>query len=488
MNQFEKIFLGNTPADQREFLLSLLGALKPRPTTLVMPAVGQFSMAKVAMQAGFKPEQIHTSDISVFTSIIGYLYAGRPLATLPLRLGKFEGRPGEEIDVALEFGRIEGDVQKAAFLLWAIKVKQIKPKNFYVTQIRDGLLHERQKIIAKLEAQLAENVKRYAGIRYEAEDMRQVIGQERGEDTLLLVNPPAYPKGYTKLFDTEGAIELGLEFAEFNLKAEFAEIYRKIEAGCPAVVLIHENAYKALDKAKIEFRSKIVYATQRNENRLQFYVLTRPTMLPDFDAFKRLATKTVKVPRPYTGNPPIWSESDRLAPDTKVTVRPIPSEVALYYRDLWVHKLGSVKSERYYLILLDGRAFAVVGFHVGNAQRLKADIVYETFAACSQIESYPRPSRLMMLILTTGDMARTLLNGNRKNRLFDFKELQTTCLSKYRKVKHHRPPFKLLRRTKLPNGTYHLVYSCDFRQDTFGDAVRQYLAEINSDTEENDAQ
>lgn len=60
-----------------------------------------------------------------------------------------------------------------------------------------------------------------------------------------------------------------------------------------------------------------------------------------------------------------------------------------------------------------------------------------------------------------------------QNRMWDIEGIKTTCLSKYRKVKHHRPPWKLLETKKLKNMYYDLTYAAPIQKGwSFQDAIR----------------
>lgn len=124
--QLEKVFLGNTPQDQRKFVTGLLEYLGPRYPSVVIPCVGQFTLAKCAIEAGYPPEQISASDISLFSSALGYLYSGRPLEELPFNVN---GAHGER------YARCASDVERAAFLLWLMKVAQLNEQVFYEREI-----------------------------------------------------------------------------------------------------------------------------------------------------------------------------------------------------------------------------------------------------------------------------------------------------------------------------------------------------------------
>ena len=81
MDQFLKatqpsLFLGATPAPARDYLQRVFAAARGKYTRVVVPCAGRFSGPLMALRAGFKPEQIEASDISLFSGLIGALVAG----------------------------------------------------------------------------------------------------------------------------------------------------------------------------------------------------------------------------------------------------------------------------------------------------------------------------------------------------------------------------------------------------------------------------
>ena len=66
-------FLGTLVPSEQKFLKVLLeSARKSGYTKFVEPCAGAFAMSHLAVQSGFKPSEIESSDVSMFTSIMGY--------------------------------------------------------------------------------------------------------------------------------------------------------------------------------------------------------------------------------------------------------------------------------------------------------------------------------------------------------------------------------------------------------------------------------
>ena len=66
------MFLGCLGPSEQKFLVTLIEtAAKSGYTRFVEPCAGTFAMANLAVQNGFKPEQIETSDVNIMSTVLG---------------------------------------------------------------------------------------------------------------------------------------------------------------------------------------------------------------------------------------------------------------------------------------------------------------------------------------------------------------------------------------------------------------------------------
>ena len=66
------MFLGCLGPSEQKFLVTLIEtAAKSGYTKFVEPCAGTFAMANLAVQNGFKPEQIETSDVNMMSTVLG---------------------------------------------------------------------------------------------------------------------------------------------------------------------------------------------------------------------------------------------------------------------------------------------------------------------------------------------------------------------------------------------------------------------------------
>jgi len=461
MFQINKIFLGNTPGPQRKWLCAFLKhAVKTRPK-VVIPCCGQFALASIALEAGYEPQNIRASDISLFSSVLGYLYTGKSISSLPVQLLA-------PYDAIYEGYRT--DLDRAAFLFCLMKIKQFREKVYfekmYKREIAENLGDYTRKMAERLEKMRA----KYAGIHYEMADLRNDL-REHDDDTIVLVNPPAYRGGYEKMFNFEPEITWTVDVDEFDWKDEYVPLYEKVRAlSTPFVWYRYQNT-TGLPKEDVVF-GKEYFPGQR----VNYWLLTKPEMLRG----SGISTKTVQnTPKDYKGvSASIVEPNYEITPDTKISFKEVTQEVSLYYRDLWAHKLGNTKAEGYYLMLLDGKVFGTFGMHYQAMKTLKEDKCFECFGFNAPLILYPNANRLLMMAITSTAF-RDFINARyRRNRIYDLNGFKTTCLSKYRKVKLNNGLLTMTKREKLPNGMYKIMYETPFHERDLWKVVEDYLREL----------
>ena len=152
----------------------------------------------------------------------------------------------------------------------------------------------------------------------------------------------------------------------------------------------------------------------------------------------------------------------------------------MYYKDLWCHRLGASKAEQYFLVLVDDKILATLGFHTSDLLRLRSTRVFQVFGYAAGTTRYRGMNRLLSYILSSKDMIGVLRpRMSRINRVYDLKGIKTTCLSRYKRVKANQGIFKALRREKDENGIYKILYDTDFYDRTFSESIVEFLEEFN---------
>jgi len=464
--QLEKIFLGNTPSEQRKFLLGVLRYLHGKGfNKVVIPACGQFTIAKCAKIAGFQNEQLVTSDISLFSSLLGYLYAGKDIDEINFKVvGKY----------AEGYGAIDKSKQpeKVAYLLLLMKMAQLRTHIKYEKVIYDEIVEnfgEHLKVVTDKMSKLREF---YKGLNYNIADLRKEIERPELDDkTIVVINPPAFKGGYEKMFKFEEFIDYKCDIEEFDLAKEYNKLYDHSKTK-PFPVIWYK--YKEVEKFD---PNEVMFAQEYFVDRYDYWLITKPDLVKDFDFKGHVNFKNKKELRKYK-NSEIFGPADEITPETKVSFISVEQEIALYYRDLWCHKLGNTKAEHYFLIALDGKIFATVGFHSSELFRMDSTRVFENYGFTCPSTKYPNINRLLMLFITCKEMKKVMTGSmSNVNRVYDLRGLKTTCLSKYRKVKLNNGLMNIIKKEKLPDGMYKLMYDTDFHDYDFKGAINKFLTE-----------
>jgi len=86
MAQLGDIFSGIPPGATKKALTAIVQ--KTRRKRFVVPFVGRFAAAQAVLAAGVKPTQLVTSDISLFSSVLGYAASGQDVRALGMVLSK----------------------------------------------------------------------------------------------------------------------------------------------------------------------------------------------------------------------------------------------------------------------------------------------------------------------------------------------------------------------------------------------------------------
>lgn len=464
--QFNKIFLGDTPSDQRRYLTAVLRFLRERYPRIVLPAVGQFTLAKCAIEAGYAREAIFASDISLYTSLLGYLYAGKSVDALkPMLAEEYRER----------YKACADDTERVACLFWLMKTQQLNPEVTYERLVLDDLAERREEHIAQLSGKIATLSRYYAGINYDIADMRALLSSPQDPGTVVVVNPPVYKSGYSKMFDFKSAIRWESGIDEFDFSKEYRALYERTRAFPTPFIW-----YRFRDTEGFDGR-EVIFCKEYDVNKRDYWLMTKPEELAGFRYRYTVDFMTETGVKPYPA--PVFSDTRELTTGSRIRFVPVDERTALYYRDLWAHKLGNTSAEQYFLMLVDGKVFATVGFMTTALFRLESDRVFENYGFSAPVKGMPRANRLLMMAITSrefGDVIRR--HASRVNRIYRLNGLRTTCLSKYRKVKLNNGILDVLSCERIrdgkPNGgMYKILYDTDFHDMTFAQVVAKFLDE-----------
>jgi len=127
MIQTDPIFLGVVPRGARSYVAQQVVCLgKP----FFNACAGRFSVIEAAVKSGFPAGKIHTSDIGLFSSLIGYLADGsKRLEDLGIRILDSEPEPRD----------VRDELDFAAHVMLILKLNQMKQTNLRGLYLREEL-------------------------------------------------------------------------------------------------------------------------------------------------------------------------------------------------------------------------------------------------------------------------------------------------------------------------------------------------------------
>ena len=452
-----QVFKGMATKATRDYMGGVFAALKGEGYRLVVPCVGRFTLPQVARAAGWDPEWIETSDISLFSSVIGYHAAGRDIAELGIRYSE---------DLAWLQGHID-DGHAAGAALFAMKLAQLRrSETYYSRTFRDELLRDGGGYVAQFQERADELRAALGPVRYRTADLFAELERSRdADDALVYVNPPGYGGGYTRMFDFGETVAWDApDIAEFHPK----EGVRRIAAWArEAKCLVF---WYRIREVTDDERPYVVFGHEQNPGVVDYILCNRP------EAVSREAVPR-KVTATLPDKAPIIPYDHEITPDSVIGCRAVPKQVALYYRDLCAHKLGVTRAERYFVLTVDGYIFGVTGIFVSDLNRRRliegAYPIHETFGFTVPCQ-YRRMVRLLMMCLTTDQFLGQIKETMNAAAFADPIMFHTTCLSDVPEPKTNRGILKIVNRERLANGKWKTKHIGPFRPEGYQEALGKW--------------
>lgn len=433
------IFQGKTISPVREYIANLINECKPK--RILMPCAGSFAV--VFLLSDEQRKVTYCSDINLYSSIIGYLADG-DCDNVTEKLGlhvKGQTEDAEDIDVLAE-------------AMYRMALEQIKPNNEYGISKRKSMEIKHDELIEQIKADLMNCKERLSGIHYDIVDFRNVVDDLR-EGDFLYVNPPTYSGGYEKMFPYEEIVWDKPDIAFFEDKEYQALVNRMLESD--ATVVVYSQKLVKIDNANI------VYAQYMGGGRTDYIISNRA-----FIGYAKTENKKNKVELF-----PIYNDEE-ITPDSRINMIEVDKDTCLYYRDLFVHKLGVAKAERYYLMLIDGKVVTAFGLYERKFNAMKSNCIDEVFGISISSIRYKRLGKLFMMCLTSGDFKKHLMSRMQMGAR-TLKGIKTSSKTSHWEGKTDRGVMRLTKREQQNNGTFLVVYQGDFRPDTYSDCVKRWL-------------
>jgi hypothetical protein len=438
------VFKGVTTSPCRDIVAQAL--LAAPHDSYYFPCAGRFGAVEAFIKRGGDPRKVYASDICLYSSLIGYLVdSSLDWGDLGLRLN----------------GCIASDhLGQAAYLLVRMWIGQIGDRNQYARDRRDEALAHVADYEADVRDLLCQHGDSLRGIHYQIADVRAVILRAAAEpNAALYVNVPAYGGGYEKMFAAVDAMWSPPSVAQFSLKKERSLLLDTlIDSPCSALVYIENSLRKPPPPGW-----QTIFAQDKDDGRIDTVIANR----------KQSTCFAKPTARPSHVRPHEIYHDQEITPESVISFMHTDRETALYYRDLFVHRLGTTDADVFYLMLIDGRVVTACGMVFRDIYRQTTDYVGESFGISITSQRYKRLGKLFMLCLTCSEFQRFIENHNALRA--NIAGIQTTSITQHEEGKTDRSVMKMVSRTKLPNGFFRLVYRADFVKASYHERLMLWL-------------
>ena len=424
------MFLGCLGTYEQRFLVKLIKtASESGYTRLVEPCAGTFAVSNLAVQNGFKPEQIEASDVSMMPTVLGYAITGQSLEPLEIHAQGFKDE--ELLDPAT-----------AMYAQLYLRTSKNAGNEYYHNMLVD-LRERRTEHIERINRQIEVARNLLHGMSYRPLDMWKHLEEVLDDPhAIVIANPPTYFSGYEKFYDTQGKMTWNEpEYQLFNPETGHKQLYDMCLSS-KALVLCYQ------EKKAGEAVGYTIYARPDARGGLNGYITTNreaeATALANGKKIKRPAESKLEpldcsmLPRDYV-----------ITEESKVQIIPIKAATAQYYRVLWTHNFVGSSATWNRALLIDGYVAGVFGI-----SKMAADSAYIWYVMKIPHEKY-RLGRLCYMLALNKGFIDTLLDTIDREKVV---KMRTTMLTKYPENKEVRGIMKLVSRTEDKQNGYKLTY------------------------------
>ena len=427
------MFLGCLGTSEQRFLVKLIEtAARSGYTRFVEPCAGTFAMANLAVQNGFKPSQIETSDVSLMPTILGYAITEQPLDELEIHAQGFS-------DVELL------DPATALYAQLYLRTSKSAGTEYFHNMLVDLKLN-REKHVKDIQQQIDVIKGELHGMSYRPLDMWEHLKEVLDDPhALVIANPPTYFSGYEKFYDTQGKMTWKEpQYKLFDPDTGHKEFYDMC-MDAKALVLCYQ------EKRPGEAIGYTVYARAGTRADLNAYITTNRE-----DEATALANgKKIKRPMESKLEPldcSILPRDHEITEDSRVQILPIKAAQAQYYRQIWTHNFVGSSATWNRALLIDGYVAGVFGI-----SKMASDSIFVWYVMKVPHEKY-RLGRLCYMLAQNKALSNEFLNAVDREKVT---KMRTAMLTKYPENKEVRGIMKLVNRAKDKENGYKLTYEAD---------------------------
>lgn len=406
-------FLGGLRTSHRKFVKQVLANAKEsgQYTKVVEPCAGSFCVSQVALEAGFKPEQIEASDVMMVSSIIGNYIMGKDTSNLYIHATGFTD---EEL--------LDGATALYAHMYLR---ESIKSNTTYYRELLRDLRRRKDEHIQDIRDILDGYKERLNGFTYTAEDMYEHLDRVKDDPNCIVVlNPPTIKSGYEKQYDTKGHMTYAeVPYTMFDPVSGHAELMNRYKDSA-FLLIVHQECKAGETAAEPVFAQCQVAGIDING----YLTSNRP------DEVIRLSRgKMIVRPNEQTLgklNCSILPKDYEITRKSKINVMRIEAKTAQYYRKLWTHTFVGSSSGVNMALFVDGFIAGVFGLDkggliLGSFGAELSDSMFMMYGMGAPSDKY-RLYRLIVMMCQNREVLEPLCTDFEKEKLGTLKTVQMT--------------------------------------------------------------
>ncbi len=449
------MFLGCLGIPEQRFLVKLIEtASQSGYTRFVEPCAGTFAMANLAVQNGFKPEQIETSDVNMMSTVLGYAITGKSLEPLEIHAQGFDDQ--ELIDPAT-----------ALYAQVYLRISKNAGNDYFYQMVKDLQLRK-QEHIKNINKQIEVVRNLLYGMSYRPLDMWEHLKEVLDDPhTLVIANPPTYFSGYEKFYDVQGKITWKEpKYQMFDPDTGYQQFYDMCMSAKALVLCYQEKrvgeavGYTIYARAGTRADLNAYITTNREEEAV---ALAKGKKIKRHTECKLEPLRCGLLPRDY-----------EIREESKIQIIMASPAQAQYYRLLWTHNIIGSLAKNNYILLIDGYVAGVFGTFISDAYVADRETVFVWYVMKNPHKKY-RIGRLIYMLSLNKELYGRIIEQVRYEKL---KKVRTAMLTKYPENKEIRGIMKLVNRIEDKKNGYKLTYEADLiegrsEQQTLGEWLRR---------------
>ncbi|RJX18518.1 MAG: hypothetical protein C4570_06465 [Ammonifex sp.] len=451
-------FLGTLVAKEQAFLKAVIeNALRQGYTRFIEPCAGAFAMAHLAQSVGWPADQIDTSDVSMFSSIMGYAITGQDLAGLRLEADGYEGE----------------DLTDPAVALWThlvLRTATKAGKTYFAELLHD--LHKRQEHhVGVIRKQLQRAKELLSGMRYRPLCMWAHLTEVLSDpEALVCINPPTYTAGFEKWYDTGGRMRWKEPPYEiFDPETGLVKLMCQWAKDAKALVICYEENEPGKTAGAPVFAR---FGVRQNIN--VYLTTNRPDEVEALARGKKIVRPGPVAMEPLKG-PPMPADH-AITERSRVEVESITRANALYYRSIWTHNFAGKSAPINLALKVDGYLAGVFGYdpgwlNIGRFGQEERTALLLTYGVTTPHNTL-RMGRLLSMAALTRAVIKPVLSPLEYEKV---ESVVTAMLTSKPESKEERGIMKLVRRAKDSKMGYRLTYEAPLNDNSLQGVLTEWL-------------